>query len=91
MVPVSLEAELVDLLDAAPTARIASVSSNEPVDGAGDGHTASDWEITGALTVNLRAERSGEGSFRVYTITVEGRDAAGNTVTRAVEVRVPRD
>ena len=30
MVPVSLHADLVDLLDAAPTARIIDVSSNEP-------------------------------------------------------------
>jgi rhamnogalacturonan endolyase len=89
MVPVSIEAELVDLLDAAPTARIVSVTSNEPVDGDADGHTTPDWEITGALTVNLRAERSGKGSGRVYTITVEGRDAAGNVVTGNVEVSVP--
>jgi rhamnogalacturonan endolyase len=89
MVPVSVAAELVDLLDAAPAARIVSVSSNEPVDGADDGHTVPDWEITGDLSVNLRAERSGQGSGRVYTISVEGRDAAGNTTVGTVEVRVP--
>ena len=63
--------------DPAPTARIVGVSSNEPVDGADDGNASPDWEITGPLTVNLRAERSGVGTGRVYTIQVEGSDAAG--------------
>ena len=51
---------------------------------------APDWEITGALTLNLRAERAGGGSGRVYTITVESRDRADNSSTRTVEVRVPQ-
>ena len=89
MVPVSLDAALVDLLDPAPTARIVGVSSNEPVDGADDGNTSPDWEITGPLSVNLRAERSGTGTGRIYTIQVEGRDAAGNTTLQTVSVSVP--
>lgn len=89
MVPIKLNVELVDLLDPAPTARIVNVSSNEPVDGVDDGNTAPDWEITGPLTLNVRAERSGSGSGRIYTITVEGRDASGNTTVRTVEVKVP--
>jgi hypothetical protein len=48
-----------------------------------------DWEITGALTVNLRAERSGSGSGRVYTILVEAQDASGNTTRERVTVSVP--
>jgi hypothetical protein len=84
-----VQAELVDLLDAAPTARIVGVSSNEPIDGEDDGNTSPDWVITGPLTVDLRAERSGAGTGRVYTIEVEGRDAAGNTITQSVTVRVP--
>ena len=89
MVPIKLTVDLVDLLDPAPTARIIEVSSNEPVDGADDGSTSPDWEITGPLTANVRAERSGVGSGRVYTITVEGRDAAGNTTIATVQVSVP--
>jgi hypothetical protein len=89
MVPVSLNAALVDLLDPAPTARIVSVSSNEPIDGADDGNTSADWEITGPLSLNLRAERSGAGTGRIYTIQVEGRDAAGNTTLQSVTVGVP--
>src|SRR2546421_446238 len=34
-----------------------SISSNEPVNGAGDGNSASDWEIVDAHHVRLRAER----------------------------------
>jgi hypothetical protein len=89
MVPVSLDVALVDLLDPAPDARIVGVSSNEPIDGADDGNTSRDWEITGALSLNLRAERSGMGTGRLYTIQVEARDAAGNTTLQAVTVSVP--
>jgi rhamnogalacturonan endolyase len=89
MVPVTVSAELVDLLDSAPTARIVSVSSNEPIDGADDGDTSPDWEITGPLSVNLRAERSGTGNGRVYTIQVEAKDAAGNATLQTVSVSVP--
>jgi hypothetical protein len=91
MVPVSVHAEVVDLLDAAPTARIIGVSSNEPIDGEDDGNTSPDWVITGPLTVDLRAERSGTGTGtgRIYTIEVEAIDAAGNTTRQTVTVRVP--
>ena len=82
-------AEVKVFVDTAPVTRIISVTSNEPENGLGDGDTAPDWEITGALTLNLRAERAGGGSGRIYTITVESRDRAGNASTRTVEVRVP--
>jgi rhamnogalacturonan endolyase len=89
MVSVSLNVELVDLIDPAPTARIVSVTSNEPVNGDDDGDTEPDWEITGPLTVALRAERSGTGTGRVYTIQVAGTDAAGNVTLQTVAVAVP--
>jgi rhamnogalacturonan endolyase len=89
MVSVSVQAEVVDLLDSAPTAQIVGVSSNEPIDGEDDGNTSPDWVITGPLTVDLRAERSGTGTGRIYTIEVEASDAAGNTVRQSVTVRVP--
>jgi rhamnogalacturonan endolyase len=89
MVQVSVKAQLVDLLDRSPQACIVSVSSNEPVDGEDDGHTAPDWKITGPSTVLLRAERSGRGTGRVYTITVAGEDEAGNVASKTVTVNVP--
>ena len=91
MVDVTVSAALVDLLDPAPAARIVSVSSNEPADGLGDGDTSPDWEITGGLTLRLRAERAGTGSGREYTITVEASDASGNTTIQTVVVSVPKN
>jgi hypothetical protein len=43
------------------------------------------------MTLDLRAESSGMGNGRTYTITVEARDAAGNASTRTVTVFVPRN
>ena len=47
MVPVVLAAEVKDLVDGAPETRIISLSSSEPDDGGGDGHTSGDSAITG--------------------------------------------
>jgi len=71
--------------------RIASVTSSEPDNGLGDGDTPNDIDVTGAMTVNLRAERSGTGNGRTYTITVEAKDAAGNKSTSTVAVVVPKN
>ena len=70
--------------------KITQVSSNESVNGKGDGNTSSDWQITGDHTLKLRAERSGKGDGRVYTITVVATDAAGNhSAAKTVPVKVP--
>jgi len=84
MIPVSLSVEATDDLDPSPVARIIQVTSN----GAED---ASDWEITGPLTVNLRATRPGQAKERVYTIVVECVDASGNASSKSVTVRVSPD
>jgi hypothetical protein len=67
---------------------ISSVTSNEPVNGLGDGDTSPDWQIVDAHHVNLRAERSGTGSRRIYTITVTCTDGGGHTSTKSVQVTV---
>ena len=90
MVPVTITVAATDDSGPVPTCRIISVTSSEPSDGSGDGHAAPDWEITGPLTANLRAERSGSGSGRRYTITVECTDSAGNSATASVIVTVPK-
>jgi len=87
MTAVTVSVSATDLVDPNPTSTIVSISSNQPVNGIGDGNTAADWEITGALTANLRAERTG-GVDRVYTITVATTDFSGNTTLSTVTVKV---
>ena len=88
MVRVAVSVSATDDSGAAPVCQIAAVASNEPIDGLGDGDTAPDWEITGALSLNLRAERSGTGNGRIYTITVRCTDGSGNSSTNAAAVAV---
>jgi hypothetical protein len=88
MVPITIAVVASD--NTGYTARIRSVASSEPDNGLGDGDTAGDIQITGDLTLNLRAERSGRGDGRVYTITVDVSDAYGHTVTRTCTVSVPK-
>jgi hypothetical protein len=73
----------------AVTSRIIRVTSSDPVSGTGPGDRSPDWQIIGPLTVNLRAEVSNRNRTRIYTITIESRDASGNTSTRDVIVTVP--
>lgn len=68
-----------------------TVTSNEPVDGLGDGDTAPGWEITGDLAAQLRAERSGAGSGRLYTLEISCTDDAGNAAAAGASVTVPHD
>jgi hypothetical protein len=89
MVPITLTAVVHDAADPAPATRIVAVTSNESTNGSGDGNTSGDWEITGPMTLKLRAERAGSGSGRIYTITVESTDAAGNVSRTTVNVTVP--
>ncbi|MBI5386326.1 MAG: hypothetical protein HZA90_16775 [Verrucomicrobia bacterium] len=90
MVPVTITVVAQDNTPGPLTARILSVTSNESENGLGDGDTAPDWQINNGLTVDLRAERSGNGSGRIYTITVQVSDAAGNTAFGTVTVTVPK-
>jgi alpha/beta hydrolase family protein len=84
MVAVSLGVSVADACDAnvASSCRIVSVSSNEG--------SAADSQITGRMTANLRAERSGKGA-RVYNVAVTCTDASNNGSTGTVAVTVPHD
>lgn len=88
MTPVTISASVTDNCPGAPTWSVTSVTSNEPINGTGDGDTAPDWTIAGPHAVSLRAERAGTGSGRTYTVTIAAKDAAGNTATGTTSVTV---
>ena len=90
MVSVTVTVSATDNCDPSVSCRITSVTSNEPVNGLGDGDKTPDWTITGPLTVSLRAERAAKGNGRLYTINIECVDSSGNRSTSYVQVSVPR-
>jgi hypothetical protein len=66
-----------------------SATSNEPDSGTGGGDLPGDIVITGG-TVQLRAERAPNGKGRIYTITANARDFAGNSSTATATCVVPK-
>lgn len=91
MVLVRFRALASDDCDPNPKCSIVSIRSNEPVNGKGDGNTSPDWARAGRMSAYLRAERSGRGHGRTYTVTIECRDASGNAATKDIGVSVPHD
>jgi hypothetical protein len=79
-----------DICDADPEIRLVSVTSDEPDNGLGDGDTANDIVIVDDFTLQLRAERSGLGDGRVYTVTYEAEDDSGNVTQEQATVTVPK-
>ena len=78
-----------DNFDPNPTITLVSITSNEPDNGLGDGDTSNDIVIVDDFHFKLRAERSGGGTGRIYTITYKVTDACGNSATTIVTVNVP--
>jgi len=85
MVPITVKVNASDNCDPSPTFRITAVASNQSLN-----PSAQDWEITGPNTLNLRAERSANTGDRIYTISVDCTDSAGNTKSDTVLVTVPQ-
>ncbi|HKQ37867.1 MAG TPA: PKD domain-containing protein [Verrucomicrobiae bacterium] len=83
MVSAVIEAEVRDVCDPLAAARIIAVESDEA-----SGRLA-DWEITGALSLNLRTRGLGRIKARAYYVTVEASDASGNTSRRTVPILLP--
>ncbi len=79
-----------DNFDTDPMITLLSVTSNEPDNGKGDGNTVNDIVVVDDFHFMLRAERSGTGSGRIYTIDYRVTDACGNSATASTEVHVPR-
>ncbi|MAT42793.1 MAG: hypothetical protein CL609_10655 [Anaerolineaceae bacterium] len=78
-----------DNFDTDPVVELVSVTSNEPDDGLGDGDTPVDIVIIDDYTFQLRAERSGVGDGRIYTITYKATDDCGNETYASVYVYAP--
>lgn len=80
-----------------PLTLSASVTSNEPEDGLGDGDTGPDWtevvidQTTGVINLQLRRERSGSGVGRTYTIVISATDSSGNISMTELDIIVPHD
>lgn len=93
LVDVEATITVQDDVDPHPVVRLVSISSSEPGNGLGDGDTPND--IQGADTgtddrqFQLRAERSGTGADRTYTVVYEATDSAGNVTTVSTTVTVP--
>ncbi len=83
--------DVSDNLDPNPTVTLISVVSNEPDEGLGDGDMPDDIVINPDGTIDLRAERSGTGDGRIYTITYVATDACGNSTEAVATVVVPFD
>src|SRR6267154_117273 len=86
-----------DSCDPNPAVVLLSITSNEPDDGLGDGDQPNDIQAVGGGPVPfgtdvqsflLRAERSGMGTGRIYTITYMARDASGNQSLASAQVSV---
>lgn len=83
-----------DKCDPNPTVKLVSIISNELDNGRGDGDKPEDIQEAKFGTDDreflLRAERSGLGTGRVYTVTYQASDASGNTTTKKATVTVPK-
>jgi len=95
MVDITATIAATDVCDASPQVKLLSITSNEPDNGRGDGNTTGD--IQGAAfgtddrQFQLRAERSGTGTGRIYTVTYEARDASNNATVKQAVVTVPHN
>jgi uncharacterized repeat protein (TIGR01451 family) len=89
MIPVTVDYSVTDNCDPIPMCGL-TVSSSEPTDGRGDGHTAPDWLVVDAHNLFLRAERSGTATGRTYTITITCEDSTHAASTKTLFVTVPK-
>ncbi len=82
-----------DNCDPDPRVELVSVTSSEPDNGLGDGDKADDVQGASIGTDDrsfmLRAERSGAGAGRTYTVTYRATDKSGNSTLATATVVVP--
>jgi hypothetical protein len=85
MVLITPSWEVSDNCDELPEVTLVSITSNE-----GDGHTTDDIRVNDK-GIWLRAERSGKGTGRIYTITYQAVDDSGNVAVQNAAVTVPHN
>lgn len=91
MVSISVDVDVQKLsMVEEPECQIVSITSNEGDNDLGDGNSTGDSVITGPLTAEVRAERSGKGAGRQYSINVECLSTDGETVHSATDVGIVR-
>lgn len=95
MVTITVNVNVSDSRSGTAGFKLISVTSNEPDKGLGDGDVPNDIQgwVVGIPSVagQLRAERSGMGAGRKYTLTFVADDVAGNQGTCVTTVIVPHD
>jgi hypothetical protein len=95
LVPVTASVTVMDALSGPAGFSLVSVTSNEPNERRK--HRDRDRDIRGFVIGTpdtsglLRAERSEHGAARIYTLTYQGLDLAGNAATCSATVTVPHD
>jgi hypothetical protein len=90
-VEVSISVTAYDICDPSPKITFVSIASSEPDNSIGDGNTVNDIIILNDFAFNLRAERSGTGLGRIYTVTYKATDVSGNYALTSVVVEVPHN
>lgn len=94
MIPIQATLAKSDGTSGIASVVLQSIASNEADNGTGDGNTSNDIQDaefgTEDTSFSLRAERSGGGNGRIYTVTYEATDNAGLTAAAIVEVTVPK-
>ncbi len=88
MVTINTSLNSSDATSGVASVVLTSITSNEPDSGQGDIQANIG---AAATTFSLRAERSGNGMGRIYTITYTATDKAGNKTVTSVTVTVPHD
>jgi hypothetical protein len=95
LVPILVTVNTSDNLSGVAGFKLLAVTSSEPAQTPGSGNTnpdIQDWQIgTPGVSGLLRAERSGSGNGRTYTITYQAQDVAGNIADCQTTVLVPHD
>jgi hypothetical protein len=90
MIAITPAITATDNVDPNPRVELVGVTTTEPDDAQGDGHTVNDVQVTPDGQIFVRSERSGKGGSRVYTITFRATDEAGNTAFASANVVVPK-